>query len=139
MSEFTDGTMTGNTLSMVDMEKRLKALTARLDALTKPKKISVATPNNYVSCEVYQAGNVVSVNVTGLNIPSGNEKLITGLPKPVGLIRQDFALHGNNVKKSVRVTLNPSGELVNWYSLFSGAITSGSELEFQFCYITEEV
>lgn len=37
MSEFTDGTMTGNTLSMVDMEKRLEALptTDKVNALIK--------------------------------------------------------------------------------------------------------
>lgn len=33
MSEFTDGTMTGNTLSMVEMEKRLEALTTAVNAL----------------------------------------------------------------------------------------------------------
>ena len=37
MSEFTDGTMTGNTLSMVEMEKRLEALptTDKVNALIK--------------------------------------------------------------------------------------------------------
>lgn len=37
MSEFTDGTMTGNALSMVDMEKRLEALptTDKVNALIK--------------------------------------------------------------------------------------------------------
>lgn len=37
MSKFTDGTMTGNTLSMVEMEKRLEALptTDKVNALIK--------------------------------------------------------------------------------------------------------
>lgn len=138
MSEFTDGTMTGNTLSVVDMEKRLEALTTRLDALSKVKKIPVATPNNYVTCDAYQVGNVVSVIINAINIPRDNEKLITGLPKPTNNIIQDYALHGNDVGKSIRVRLNPSGELVNWYSLFNGKIQNEKELQFQFCYITEE-
>lgn len=138
MSEFTDGTMTGNTLSMVDMEKRLEALTTRLDALSKVKKIPVATPNNYVKCDAYQVGNVVSVQIDAIDIPTGNEKLITGLPKPINNIIQDYALHGNDVGKSIRVQLNPSGELINWYSLFNGKIQKGKELQFQFCYITKE-
>lgn len=33
MNTFTDGTMTGNALSMVDMEKRLEALTTAVNAL----------------------------------------------------------------------------------------------------------
>ena len=138
MSEFTDGTMTGNMLSMVDMEKRMEALTTRLDALSKVKKIPVETPNNYVACRAYQVGNVVSVCVDAINIPTGNDKLITGLPKPPTAIVQDYALHGNDVGKSIRIRLNRSGELVNWYSLFKGKIQNGKELQFQFCYITEE-
>ena len=138
MSEFTDGTMTGNTLSMVEMEKRLEALTTQLDALTKVKKIPVATPNNYVQCDAYQVGNVVSVTIGATKIPTGNEKLVTGLPKPTNAIIQDYALHGNEVAKSIRVRLDQSGELLNWYSLFSGEIQNGKELQFSFCYITTE-
>lgn len=139
MSEFTDGTMTGNTLSMVEMEKRLEALTTRLDALSKVKKIPVETPNNYVECEAYQVGNVVSVDINALYIPTGNEQLVTGLPKPTTWIAQNYALHGDNVNKSVRVLLRPNGEFVNWYSSFSGALQQEYDLQFHFCYITEEV
>ena len=95
MNTFTDGTMTGNTLSMVDMEKRLEALTTRLDALTKAKKISVATPNNYVSCTAYQIGNVVTAFVNVTNVPTGNTKLITGLPKPTMRIIEHHPLMQN--------------------------------------------
>lgn len=139
MTEFTDGTAKGKTLSLVELEKRLETLTNRLDALSNVKNIPVATPNNYVNCVAYQVGNVVSVYVVALNIPTGNDTLITGLPKPITGFIQSYALHKNEALQNVRVCLTESGELINWYSLFSGAIQSGNELQFQFCYIAKEV
>ncbi|MGN8780609.1 hypothetical protein ACTNE5_00435 [Acidaminococcus fermentans] len=139
MSEFTDGTMTGNTLSMVEMEKRLEALTTRLDALSKVKKIPVETPNNYVECKAYQVGNVVSVDIKALYIPTENEELVTGLPKPTTLIIQNYVPHGYDVNKNIQVLLRTNGELFNWYSTFSGELQQEYDLQFHFCYITEEV
>lgn len=139
MSEFTDGTMTGNTLSMVEMEKRLEALTTRLDALSKVKKIPVETPNNYVECEAYQVGNVVSVDINALCIPTENEELVTGLPKPTTFIIQNYVPHGYDVNKNIQVLLRTNGELFNWFSTFSGKLQQEYDLQFHFCYITEEV
>lgn len=139
MSEFTDGTMTGNTLSMVEMEKRLEALTTRLDALSKVKKIPVETPNNYVECKAYQVGNVVSVDIKALYIPTENEELVTGLPKPTTFIIQNYVPHGYDVNKNIQVLLRTNGELFNWFSTFSGKLQQEYDLQFHFCYITEEV
>lgn len=139
MSEFTDGTMTGNTLSMVDMEKRLEALTTRLDALTKVKKIAVATPNNYANCTAYQTGNVVTAFVNVANVPTGNTKLITGLPKPTMRIIEHHPLMQNKQGEILRTNLDVDGTLYVWYTSFSGKLASGNECEFSFCYITEEV
>lgn len=139
MSEFTDGTMTGNTLSMVDMEKRLEALTTRLDALTKVKKIAVATPNNYANCTAYQTGNVVTAFVNVANVPTGNTKLITGLPKPTMRIIEHHPLMENKQGEILRTNLDVDGTLYVWYTSFSGTLASGNECEFSFCYITEEV
>lgn len=139
MSEFTDGTMTGNTLSMVDMEKRLEALTTRLDALTKVKKIAVATPNNYANCTAYQTGNVVTAFVNVDNVPTGNTKLITGLPKPTMRIIEHHPLMQNKQGEILRTNLDVDGTLYVWYTSLSGQLALGNECEFSFCYITEEV
>lgn len=139
MNTFTDGTMTGNTLSMVDMEKRLEALTTRLDALTKAKKISVATPNNYAGCTAYQIGNVVTAFVNVTNIPTGNTKLITGLPKPTMGIIEHHPLMENKQGEILRTNLDVDGTLYVWFTSLSGKLVPGNECEFSLCYITEEV
>ena len=139
MNTFTDGTMTGNMLSMVDMEKRLEALTTRLDALTKVKKIAVATPNNYANCTAYQTGNVVTAFVNVANVPTGNAKLITGLPKPTMGITEHHPLMQNKQGEILRTKLDVDGTLYVWYTSFSGKLAPGNECEFSFCYITEEV
>lgn len=138
MSEFSDGTMTGDALSMVEMEKRLEALTTRLDALTKAKKISVATPNNYVSCTAYQIGNVVTAFVRVGNVPTGNTKLITGLPKPTMGIIEHHPLMQNRQGEILRTNLEVDGTLYLWYTSVNGQLASGNEGEFSLCYITEE-
>lgn len=138
MNTFTDGTMTGNTLSLVDMEKRLEALTTRLDALTKAKKISVATLNNDVRCTAYQIGNVVTAFVNVYNVPTGNAKLITGLPKPTMRIIEHHPLMQNKQGENLRTNLDVDGTLYVWYTSLSGKLESGNECEFSLCYITEE-
>lgn len=63
MSEFTDGTMTGNTLSMVDMEKRLEALptTDKVNALIKQ-----------AIADLLNSGDV-AVNGTNFKIVANNQ------------------------------------------------------------------
>lgn len=68
MSEFTDGTMTGNTLSMVEMEKRLEALETKLANVgTVYQKTGTLTG----------IGNIDNKRLDTLSVPAGTY-IVTG-------------------------------------------------------------
>ena len=136
MTEFTDGTAKGKTLSLVELEKRLEELKEKFTASQTVKRIPVSTPNNYVNCVAYQFGKVVTVTGAILNYPKDNVALVTGLPKPTNVFITDFVFHG--MLKQVRMKLRVDGVLYNHYSLFNGTPTSGNEGTYTFVYIAQE-
>lgn len=136
MTEFTDGTAKGKTLSLVEIEKRLEAMEEKFTASQTVKSIPVSAPNNYVDCVAYQFGKVVTVTGNILNYPKNNVALVTGLPKPTNEFYTDFVLH--DMSNQVRMRLGVDGVLYNHYSNFNGIPAQGSEGTYSFCYIAQE-
>lgn len=136
MTEFTDGTAKGKTLSLVELEKRLEELKEKFTASQTVKRIPVSTPNNYVDCIAYQVGKVVTVFGNISNYPKDNVALVTGLPKPTNPFYADFLFHSQRYQ--VRMRLEMNGVLYNHYSIFNGTPTSGNEGTYSFFYIAQE-
>ena len=69
MTEFTDGTMTGNTLSMVDMEKRLEALptTDKVNALIKQAITDLLNSGDVATAGTKWEQIAVTNNMDGTN------------------------------------------------------------------------
>lgn len=136
MTEFTDGTAKGKTLSLIELEKRLEELNEKFTASQTVKSIPVSAPNNYVDCIAYQVGKVVTVHGSILNYPKDNVALVTGLPKPTNEFYTDFTFH--NLGYQVRMRLGIDGVLYNHYSNFAGTPPSGQEGTYSFFYIAQE-
>lgn len=114
MSEFTDGTMTGNTLSMVEMEKRLEALETKLANVgTVYQKTGTLTG----------IGNIDDKRLDTLSVPAGTY-IVTGNVQWNGGGTRHYLSIGNagtNIAQSATDTSGYHGTTVTTTATVTGA------------------
>ena len=139
MSEFKDGTMTGNTLSMVDMEKRLEALETKLANVgTVYQKTGTLTGIDNINNKLLDTLSVPAGTyiVTG-NVQwngSGTRHYLTIVNAGTNIAQSatdTYGYHGTTVTTTTTVTRATDFELV-FYQINAGAT---AELTYKFTAI----